>query len=88
MVTINVVWGFGSAEAGQLGNGRTGEHIATGNKLVYDIHHDPSESSFFDEFLSIDCFEALVRGIEDVKIVSLACGNQHSILLDDKGYVC
>jgi len=65
------VWAFGSAEAGQLGNGRTGEHIATGNKLVYDLHHDPT----------------LVRGIEDVKIVSLACGNSHSILLDDKGFV-
>ena len=28
---------------------------------------------------------AIVRGIEDVKIVSISCGNQHSILLDDKG---
>ena len=38
------VFAFGSGEHGQLGNGRTGEHIITGNKTAYDVHNDPSES--------------------------------------------
>jgi hypothetical protein len=37
-----LVYSFGSAEYGQLGNGRTGEHIATGNKSAFDIESDPS----------------------------------------------
>ncbi|KZT36865.1 RCC1/BLIP-II protein [Sistotremastrum suecicum HHB10207 ss-3] len=65
------VYAFGSAEKGQLGNGKTGEHIATGNKILFDLHSDP----------------ILVRNLESHKIVSLSCGNQHSILLDSEGYV-
>jgi hypothetical protein len=43
-LTIIPVFSFGSGEHGQLGNGRTGEHIITGNKTAYDVHNDPSES--------------------------------------------
>lgn len=35
------VFAFGSAEKGQLGNGKTGEHIVTGGKLVYDAESEP-----------------------------------------------
>ncbi|KAG1881884.1 regulator of chromosome condensation 1/beta-lactamase-inhibitor protein II, partial [Suillus tomentosus] len=35
------VFSFGSGEKGQLGNGRTGEHIITGNKTVFDIETEP-----------------------------------------------
>jgi len=37
------VFSFGSGEKGQLGNGRTGEHIITGNKTAFDIEPEPSE---------------------------------------------
>lgn len=37
-----VVFSFGSAESGQLGNGRTGERITTGNKSAFDIEWEPS----------------------------------------------
>lgn len=43
-LTTTTVFSFGSGEHGQLGNGRTGEHIITGNKTAYDVHNDPSES--------------------------------------------
>lgn len=43
-LTPAIVFAFGSGEHGQLGNGRTGEHIITGNKTAYDIYNDPSES--------------------------------------------
>ena len=42
-ITCLPVYAFGSGEKGQLGNGRTGEHIITGNKTAYDVHSDPSQ---------------------------------------------
>lgn len=38
------VYACGSGEKGQLGNGRTGEHIATGNRTGFDIESEPSET--------------------------------------------
>ena len=38
----SLVYSFGSAEVGQLGNGRTGEHISTGNKTAFDVEYEPS----------------------------------------------
>ena len=35
------VYSFGSGEKGQLGNGRTGEHITTGNKTGFDSQSEP-----------------------------------------------
>jgi hypothetical protein len=40
------VYTFGSGEKGQLGNGKTGERIITGNKLAFDIVSQPSMSFF------------------------------------------
>jgi hypothetical protein len=40
---VNVVFSFGSAEKGQLGNGTTGERITTGNKTAFDIEPSPGE---------------------------------------------
>jgi hypothetical protein len=39
-----LVYTFGSGEKGQLGNGKTGERIITGNKLAFDIVTQPSMS--------------------------------------------
>ncbi|KAL4249963.1 Protein RCC2 [Abortiporus biennis] len=65
------VFSFGSAEKGQLGHGKTGEHIVTGGKTVFDAEWDPIP----------------VKGLDDKKIVEIACGQQHSIALDDTGNV-
>ncbi|EIM79311.1 RCC1/BLIP-II [Stereum hirsutum FP-91666 SS1] len=65
------VYAMGSGEKGQLGNGRTGEYIATGNKTAFDVESEP----------------ILVKGLTDKKIVQIACGQQHSIALDDTGVV-
>ncbi|THH33373.1 hypothetical protein EUX98_g865 [Antrodiella citrinella] len=65
------VFSFGSAEKGQLGNGKTGEHIVTGGKVVFDYEWEPVP----------------VRGLEDKKITQIACGHQHSIALEDTGAV-
>ncbi|TCD61797.1 hypothetical protein EIP91_007883 [Steccherinum ochraceum] len=65
------VFSCGSAEKGQLGNGKTGEHIVTGGKVVFDYEWEPIP----------------VRGLEDKKVVEIACGPQHSIAMDDAGVV-
>lgn len=38
-----VVFAFGSGEHGQLGNGRTGEHIVSAGKTAFDVESEPSE---------------------------------------------
>ncbi|KAF9233720.1 regulator of chromosome condensation 1/beta-lactamase-inhibitor protein II [Melanogaster broomeanus] len=65
------VFSFGSGEKGQLGNGRTGEHIITGNKTAYDIETEPIP----------------VKGLEDKTITDIVCGPQHSVAIDDQGVV-
>ncbi|CAL1714552.1 unnamed protein product [Somion occarium] len=65
------VFAFGSAEKGQLGNGKTGEHIVTGGKVVFDAEWEPIP----------------VRGFDNKKIVEIACGQQHSIARDEEGLV-
>ncbi|KAH9989909.1 regulator of chromosome condensation 1/beta-lactamase-inhibitor protein II [Russula compacta] len=65
------IYASGSGEKGQLGNGRTGEHIATGNRTGFDIESEPIP----------------VKGLDDKQIVQIACGQQHSIALDEDGIV-
>lgn len=43
VIKLSPVYAFGSGQNGQLGNGRTGEHIITGNKTAFDVISDPSE---------------------------------------------
>ncbi|EIW75324.1 RCC1 BLIP-II [Coniophora puteana RWD-64-598 SS2] len=65
------VFTFGSGEKGQLGNGRTGEHIVTGNKTAFDIEVDPIP----------------VKGLNDKVITDIACGQQHAVAIDEKNVV-
>ncbi|KAF9256810.1 RCC1/BLIP-II [Marasmius fiardii PR-910] len=65
------VYTFGSAEAGQLGHGATGERIMTGNKTVFDVEEQAT----------------LVRSLQSTNITSIACGNQHTIALSADGFV-
>ncbi|OCH96269.1 RCC1/BLIP-II protein [Obba rivulosa] len=65
------VFAFGSAEHGQLGHGKTGEHIVSAGKTAFDIEWEPIP----------------VRGLDNKQIVQIACGAQHSIALDVEGMV-
>ena len=51
-----LVFSFGSAEKGQLGNGTTGERITTGNKTSYDIETTPSMFFLFSEVVACPDF--------------------------------
>jgi len=55
------VFSFGSGEHGQLGNGRTGEHIITGNKTAYDVYNDPSESPIVPRYKGLPSMHTLVH---------------------------
>ena len=60
-ILFYVVFSFGSAEKGQLGNGTTGERITTGNKTSYDIETHPGIFPFrniyvFIFILTLTCF--------------------------------
>jgi hypothetical protein len=82
------VYACGSGEKGQLGNGRTGEHIATGNRTGFDVESEPSEKPACpDPCLTLITIALVpVKGLDEKKIVQIACGQQHSIALDDEGY--
>lgn len=65
----------GSGEYGQLGNGRTGERIETGNKTAFDIEVTPTKVSGFGD------------GEGEVPIKRVACGANHALALDGNGKV-
>lgn len=64
------VYAVGSGEKGQLGNGRTGEYIAS-SKVFYSEQSVP---------------EQVFGAIKDKKIIQITSGQQHSIALDDEGF--
>ncbi|ODN94743.1 hypothetical protein L198_04887 [Cryptococcus wingfieldii CBS 7118] len=65
------VYASGSSENGQLGNGKTGERLVKAGKIAYDVEVPPR----------------LVSGLDKHKVVEIASGNQHSLALDEEGYV-
>ena len=86
---IYLVFTFGSAEKGQLGNGTTGERITTGNKTAYDIEPSPGRCHclcFGSEPLDTDSSSVYVKELDGKKIVQIASGPQHSLAVDDTGY--
>lgn len=67
------VYSSGSGQYGQLGNGRTGEHILSKRSLAYDTVGTPQRVHF--------------PGQEQVSIVQVAAGTNHSVALDSDGKV-
>ncbi|CAO3626821.1 unnamed protein product [Cunninghamella echinulata] len=65
------VYAFGSQEYGQLGNGQTGQYIKSAGNMATQPQPYP----------------LLVKAISDKKITSVACGANHSLALDNEGYV-
>lgn len=86
---MTLVFSFGSAEKGQLGNGTTGERITTGNKTAFDIEYQPSQHSsiFLKSPILITSFQVYVKEMSGKKIVKIASGQQHSLALDETGFV-
>ncbi|CAD6890037.1 unnamed protein product [Tilletia controversa] len=64
------VYAAGSMEKGQLGNGRTGEHFASANRLIFGMAAEPIR----------------IHGFDDRNIVEISSGPQHSFARSDDGY--
>lgn len=80
------MFSFGSAEHGQLGNGKTGEHIVTAGKTAFDIEWEPSMfTPQPPKQIAYGSAIVLVKGLEEKRIVQIACGQQHSVALDSEG---
>jgi alpha-tubulin suppressor-like RCC1 family protein len=77
----------GSSEFGQLGNGETGEHFITANKLAFAncnlftkrtiFCHAPDEKLHFNSEMS-----KVVSLNEDVRIQYVACGKHHTLAVE------
>ncbi|KDN46969.1 RCC1/BLIP-II [Tilletiaria anomala UBC 951] len=72
LTAAGCVYAFGSAEKGQLGNGRTGEHIATGNRTAYALHARPLLVS--------------AGGLAEHRVTQISAGLQHAVALTEEGY--
>lgn len=69
------VYAVGSGQYGQLGNGRTGEFITSGNRIAFDVIMTPVRVLGFGS------------GEGEIKIKQIACGTNHTLALDAKGKV-
>jgi alpha-tubulin suppressor-like RCC1 family protein len=89
-ILFDVVFSFGSAEKGQLGNGTTGERITTGNKTSYDIENHPGIFPFRNIYvfiLVLTFFLVYLKELDGKNIVDIVSGQQHSLALDSTGFV-
>lgn len=69
------VYCMGSGQYGQLGNGRTGECIETGNRIAFDVITKPLRVPGFGD------------GDGEVAVTQIACGSNHTVALDKNGKV-
>ena len=96
------MYAFGSAEKGQLGNGDTGERLATGQRVVFGIEtvprmhstYPPSHKSDADRARSVTLpvthslsILVLIKELANRTIVDVSAGQQHCIAIDDAGCV-
>eukprot|EP00536_Pseudo-nitzschia_multiseries_P001000 jgi/Psemu1/250137/estExt_Genewise1Plus.C_120129 len=77
----------GSAEFGQLGNGETGEHFVTANKLAFDNKFGFGERTIFmqndpDDNNSNDLSRKIVTIQQSIKIQDIAAGKHHALALE------
>lgn len=72
------LFSFGCPEYGQLGHNTDGRYFVSGNKLSFQCEVVPRRVGFFVERHK----EAIVKHFENVNIVDVACGLNHTIIVD------
>ena len=77
---VGNLYSFGSPEYGQLGHNSEGKYFASGNKLAYRCELIPRKLVFFIEKTR----EGHILPLEDVSIVDIACGVNHTLAVDRK----
>jgi len=79
----NLLYSFGRPEHGQLGHNTDGQYFVTSNKLAFDCEVLPRHVAVFVEKTK----DGFTHIVDDVKIVDVACGNNHTIARDTTGRV-
>lgn len=74
------LFSFGSPEYGQLGHNTDGRYFVTANKLAFSCELVPRRVGVFIEKTR----EGHILPVDDVHIISVACGANHTIVMDDK----
>ncbi|CAG2103028.1 unnamed protein product [Medioppia subpectinata] len=77
---VGNLYSFGSPEYGQLGHNSEGKYFASGNKLAYRCELTPRKLVFFIEKTR----EGHILPLEDVSILDVTCGVNHSLAIDRK----
>jgi len=75
------VWMFGSPEHGQCGNNTDGKFIEKAGRESFDFVQEPFRVSLFVEK---DPKSKTVTPIPAVNIKEISCGNNHSVVIDDR----
>lgn len=71
----NLLYSFGRPEHGQLGHNTDGQYFVTSNKLAFDCEVLPRHVAVFVEKTK----DGFTHIIDDVKVVDVACGNNHTV---------
>lgn len=69
------LYSFGLPEYGQLGHNTDGKFFVSSNKLTYQFETSPRRVPVFVERSK----DGHPTPVTDVKIVDIACGNNHSV---------
>ncbi|RWS06750.1 RCC2-like protein [Dinothrombium tinctorium] len=77
---VGNLYSFGSPEYGQLGHNSEGKYFTTGNKISYHCETVPRRVVVFIEKTR----EGHIIPLDDVCIVDVACGNNHTLAIDTK----
>lgn len=73
------LYSFGSPEYGQLGHNSNGEYIGQANRISYNFEKVPKRIMFY-----VEKTKDHVTPIDDVDILDVACGTNHTVALDSK----
>ncbi|XP_055382025.1 protein RCC2 homolog [Condylostylus longicornis] len=71
---------FGLPEYGQLGHNTDGKYFVTANKLTFHFETSPKKVLLYIEKTK----EGHITPVENVSIVDIACGSNHTIAIDSK----
>ncbi|XP_060578090.1 protein RCC2-like [Ruditapes philippinarum] len=74
------LYSFGCPEYGQLGHNTDGKYFVSGNKLAYRNEMSPRKVQVWIE----KARDGRISPIHDVEVRDIACGTNHSVILDSK----
>lgn len=75
------LYSFGHPEHGQLGHNSEGKYFTSGNKYAFHCEYVPRRICTYISKTR----EGHITPVEDVKIVEIACGTNHTLAVDSKG---